>query len=49
MLLRGIIRLSFRERRGASRFTVLGFELMSNIKAIKPSNVIPDLIGVSIV
>ena len=45
MLLRGIIRLSLSDRRGASRFTVLGFKLMSNIKAIKLSNVIPDLIG----
>jgi hypothetical protein len=45
MLLRGIIRLSLSDRRGASRFTVLGFKLMSNNKAIKLSSVIPDLIG----
>ena len=45
MLLRGMIRLSLSERRGASRFAVLGFKLMSAIKAIKPSNVIPDRIG----
>ena len=45
MLLRGIIRLSLSERRGASRLTALGFMLMSNMKAIKPSNVNPDLIG----
>jgi hypothetical protein len=45
MLLRGMIRLSLSERRGASRFAVLGFTLMSTIKAIKPSNVIPDRIG----
>ena len=45
MLLRGMIRLSLSERRGASRLDVLGFTLMSTIKAIKPSNVIPDRIG----
>jgi hypothetical protein len=45
MLLRGMIRLSLSERSGASRFAVLGFKLMSAIKAIKPSNVIPDRIG----
>ena len=45
MLLRGIIRLSLSERRGASRLTALGFMLMSNIKAIKPSKVNPDLSG----
>ena len=45
MLLRGMIRLSLSERRGASRFAALGFKLMSAIKAIKPSNVIPDRIG----
>jgi hypothetical protein len=45
MLLRGMIRLSLSERRGASRSAVLGFTLMSTIKAIKPSNVIPDRIG----
>ena len=45
MLLRGMIRLSLSEWRGASRFSALGFKLMSNIKAIKPSNMIPDLIG----
>ncbi len=45
MLLRGMIRLSLSERSGASRFAALGFMLMSNIKAIKPSKVIPDLIG----
>ena len=45
MLLRGMIRLSLSERRGGSRSAVLGFTLMSTIKAIKPSNVIPDRIG----
>ena len=45
MLLRGRIRLSLSERSGASRFAVLGFKLMSAIKAIKASNVIPDRIG----
>ena len=45
MLLRDMIRLSLSERSGASRFAVLGFKLMSAIKAIKPSNVIPDRIG----
>ena len=45
MLLRGMIRLSLSERSGASRFAVLGFKLMSAIKAIKLSNVIPDRIG----
>ena len=45
MLLRGIIRLSLSDRRGASRLTALGFMLISNMKAIKPSKVIPDLMG----
>ena len=45
MLLRGIIRLSLSDRRGASRLTALGFMLISNMKAIKPSKVNPDLIG----
>ena len=45
MLFRGMIRLSLSERSWESRISALGFKLMSNIKAIKPSNVIPDLIG----
>ncbi len=45
MLLRGIIRLSLIERRGESNFAALGFMLMSNINAIKPSMVNPDFIG----
>ena len=49
MLLRGIIRLSLSDRIGGSCFTALGFKLISNIKAIKPSNVNPELIGEVIV